>query len=388
LTALARFATKSAMGAHSDPIQRIARLTPLRDVVAMIEARVSGVAPQEVDLGHAFGRVLAADLVAPADCPPAAIALRDGFAVRAELTRDAGPYAPAPLPRNCVRIEVGQGLPAETDAIALLDAVIGDGGGAAQAVAPVAPGEGVLAAGADAAAGFVLKQAGERLGCLDLAALAACGVARVRVRAPRVRLFVAAAPDRPIAAARDLITAALAREGAVIVADRKPAQKLEAALRDDSADAVLVIGGTGSGRNDFSITTLQRVGQVDVHGVALTPGETAAFGFGGARPVLMLPGRIDAALAVWLLLGRILLARLAGLARQEPPSSAVLSRKVTSTLGLSELVPVRRDGERVEPLASGYLPLSALAKADGFILIEADSEGFAQGTRVAVWPWP
>jgi molybdopterin molybdotransferase len=387
LTALARFATKSAMGAHSDPIQRIARLTPLRDVVAMIEARVSGVAPQEVDLGHAFGRVLAADLVAPADCPPAAIALRDGFAVRAELTRDAGPYAPAPLPRNCVRIEVGQRLPAESDAIALLDAVIGDDG-AAQAVAPVAPGEGVLAAGADAAAGFVLKQAGERFGCLYLAALAACGVARVRVRAPRVRLFVAAALDRPVAAARDLITAAVAREGAVIVADRKRAQKLEAALCDESADAVLVIGGTGSGRNDASVTTLQRVGQVGVHGIALTPGETAAFGFAGARPVLMLPGRLDAALAVWLLLGKILLARLAGCVRKEPPASAVLSRKVTSTLGLSELVPVRRDGERVEPLASGYLPLSALAKADGFILIEADSEGFAQGTRVAVWPWP
>jgi molybdopterin molybdotransferase len=375
------------MGGHSEMIQRIARLTPLRGVVAMIEARVSSVAPQEVELGHAFGQVLAADVVAPADCPPAAIALRDGFSVRAELTRDAGPYAPAPLPQNCARIEVGQALPAESDAVALPDAVVGDDG-AAQAVAPVAPGEGVLAAGADAAGGFVLKHAGERLGCLDLAVLAACGVARVRVRAPRVRLFVAAAPDRQLAAARDLIAAALAREGAVLIADRKPALKLEAALGEASADAVLVIGGTGSGRNDASIATLQRVGQVDVHGIALTPGETAAFGFAGARPVLMLPGRIDAALAVWLLLGRILLARLAGLVRKEPPASAVLSRKVTSALGLSELVPVRRDGERVEPLASGYLPPSALARADGFIVIEADSEGFAEGTRVAVWPWP
>jgi molybdopterin molybdotransferase len=375
------------MGAHSDTVQRIARLTPLRDVLAMIEARVSSVAPQEVELGQAFGRVLAADILAPGDCPPAAIALRDGFSVRAELTRDAGPYAPAPLPENCARIDVGQALPADGDAVALPDAVmVGDG--AAQAQAPVAAGEGVLPAGADATAGAVLKRAGERLGCLDLAALAACGVARARIRVPRVRLFVAAAPDRRIAAARDLITAALAREGAVLFADRKPASQLEAALCDENADAVLVIGGTGSGRDDASITTLQRVGQVAVHGIALTPGETAAFGFAGARPVLMLPGRLDAALAVWLLLGKILLARLSGLAEQEPPASAVLSRKVTSTLGLSELVPVRREGERAEPLASGYLPLSVLAKADGWILIEADSEGSAPGTRVAVWPWP
>ena len=41
------------------------------------------------------------------------------------------------------------------------------------------------------------------------------------------------------------------------------------------------------------------------------PGETTALGFAGDRPVLLLPGRFDAALAGWLTIGRRMLARLA-----------------------------------------------------------------------------
>ena len=82
-------------------------------------------------------------------------------------------------------------------------------------------------------------------------------------------------------------------------------------LAAESADAIVAIGGTGSGRNDTSVRTLAREGRVAVHGMALTPGETAAFGFVGPRPVLLLPGRLDAALAVWLVVGRRLLDALA-----------------------------------------------------------------------------
>jgi molybdopterin biosynthesis enzyme len=61
-----------------------------------------------------------------------------------------------------------------------------------------------------------------------------------------------------------------------------------------------------------------------------------------------------------------------------------LARKVASTLGLAEVVPVRiRDGA-VEPIASGYVPLSALAEADGWIVVPADSEGYPPGAEVVI----
>ncbi|HEY6834410.1 MAG TPA: molybdopterin-binding protein, partial [Pseudolabrys sp.] len=116
----------------------------------------------------------------------------------------------------------------------------------------------------------------------------------------------------------------------------------------------------------------------------------AALGFVGVRPVLLLPGRLDAALAVWLLVGRRILERLAAATHKEfePVQTVPLARKVTSTVGLSEVVPVRVTGGQAEPLASKYLPLSVVARSDGWILVPADSEGYSAGAAVQVRPWP
>jgi molybdopterin molybdotransferase len=159
-------------------------------------------------------------------------------------------------------------------------------------------------------------------------------------------------------------------------------------LADKAVDAIIAIGGTGSGRNDASVQTLARTGRVAMHGLALTPGETAALGFVGSRPVLLLPGRLDAALSVWLTVGRRMLARLAGGGDNDLGTTATLARKVTSTVGLAEVVPVRRIGDNVEPLATKFLPLSALTRSDGWILVPADSEGYAAGAPVQVKQWP
>ena len=65
-----------------------------------------------------------------------------------------------------------------------------------------------------------------------------------------------------------------------------------------------------------------------------------------------------------------------------------LARKVTSTVGLAEIVPVRRNGGQAEPMAVKYLPFSSLARSDGWILVPADSEGYSAGSAVALRPWP
>jgi molybdopterin molybdotransferase len=187
------------------------------------------------------------------------------------------------------------------------------------------------------------------------------------------------------ASAAALIASAIdAESGSAII----QGTTLEAALNDKTADAVVAIGGTGSGRNDNSVRTLARVGKVAYHGIAITPGETTAIGSVGARPVLLLPGRVDGALAGWLTIGRRMLARLAFRLIEDQPFSAELARKIASPLGLAEIVPVRRRLGRVEPVAAGYLPLQSLIKAEGWILIPADSEGHPQGARVIVRPWP
>jgi molybdopterin biosynthesis enzyme len=154
------------------------------------------------------------------------------------------------------------------------------------------------------------------------------------------------------------------------------------------ADAVVVVGGTGCGENDNAVATLAGVGQVEVHGIALTPGESAGFGRVAGRPVLLLPGRLDAALAVWHMLGRAMLARLAANEEQACMRPAKLTRKVASNAGLTELVPVRCEGPFANPLATGYAPMSALAQANGWLLVGAGSEGYQAGSEVMIGPWP
>lgn len=377
------------MVAQTQTTQRIARLTPLGDALALIDS-IAPAAVRELPLAAAVGRVLAADLRAETARPATAIALRDGWAVRADLLTDANAYAPAPLPATPGRVQVGDVLPPDADTVAEADAVVIQAG-TAEAVAPVTPGEGVLPARGDADAGLVLRRAGERLRHTDLAVLAGLGVAAVAVREPRVRVVRAGRPGEVMQACGAFVAAAVESCGGAAILDppdAAAAQTFEAALHHEAADAVIAIGGTGEGSGDGNVRALAALGELRFHGLGVSPGETTAFGFVGSRPVLLVPGRLDATLAMWLLLGRAMLMRLADAREHETPLPLALSRKVASPVGLATVVPVRRRGDGVEPLASGYLPLAALAQADGWILVPADSEGHPAGTRVHVRSMP
>jgi molybdopterin biosynthesis enzyme len=362
--------------------QRISRLTPLSDVLASFDLSIGPVAPRQETLAKAVELTLAADAVIAEGRPKIALALRDGYAVRSDTTLDASSYAPAPLDA-AVRVDTGDAMPEGTDAVAMLDAVqIRDG--KAEALAPTAPGDGVLLPDTDTTAHLKMRLAGARLRHIDIALLGMLGIERVMVRQPRVRIVCAGSSDI-IRGAASLVGLAIESESGIAVTDHV---ELEAALTDDGEDAVVVIGGTGSGTNDRSVKTLARVGHVQFHGIGITPGETTALGFAGSRPVLLLPGRIDAALAGWLTIGRRMLARLAFRLIEDQPFTAELARKIASPLGLAEVIPVRRRLGRVEPCAQGYLSMQALARAEGWLLVPADSEGYAAGTRVVVRPWP
>jgi molybdopterin molybdotransferase len=374
-------------------LQRLpSRLAPLSEVLARIDALARPVEAREVEVASATGRVLAADVPVDQSLPGAAIALRDGWAVRADAIADAGPYAPAALIPPPVFVEVGAPLPPETDAVLPSD-VLTMRGGVAEVTASAVPGDGMLAAGADAAHGRILLRAGERLRVTDVALLRAAGVPRVAVRAPRL-VIVTANPfiDAIDDTVTPLIARAVERDGGsahIVPGARDGASNLEHALAEtDNADAVVIVGGSGAGRHDASVYTLAKLGTVHVHGIGLVPGDTAALGSLGTRPVLILPGRLDAALAVWLVLGRHLLVRLTGRAAAEAGTPVRLARKIASTVGIAEVILVSRCEDGIEPIASGYFPLQALAQADGFVLVAPEREGFPPGATVAMHALP
>ena len=359
---------------------------PLDDVMRRIAERVQPASPRQMQTAAALGATLAQDIVATDQHPAVPLALIDGWAVQAELTADAGPYAPAVL-RELREVAVGDALCGNGDAVAPLEAITWRSGNG-EVHAALTPGEGVLMPGTDAAFGEVLRQTGHRLRAVDVAAMQALGITGVRVRKPRIRVARAGKDRNDIGdAIVDWLACAIAADGGEPVTER-PVGEVEELLTGDGVDAVTIIGGTGAGAHDNTVQALRRTGAVEVHGIALSPGETAAFGAANSRPVLLVPGRLDAAVAVWLLIGRVIVARLRGSTDHLWSRNSTLIGKITSTVGLTEFVLVRQAGDGVQPLASKYLPLATLAQADGWIVIPAASEGLPTGARVTVYPLP
>jgi molybdopterin molybdotransferase len=366
--------------------QRIARLMPLEDVIQRIAECVQPASPRHMRAAVAAGSTLAQDIVVTNRRPATPLALIDGWAVRAELTADAGPYASVVLP-ELYEVAVGEALCGDNDSVAPAEAVTWRGR-KGEVHATVTPGDGVLIPGTDATVGELLQQSGHRLRAIDVAAMQALGIADVRVRKPRIRVAHAGQGRNDIAdAIADWLAHAIAADGGEPVA-AKSGEDVKALLIGDGVDAVAMIGGTGTGARDNTVHDLRRTGAVEAHGIAMSPGETAAFGIANSRPVLLMPGRLDSSVAVWLLIGRAILARLRGVAEPLSSRQSILTGKITSTVGLTELVLVRQAEDGVEPLASKYLPLATLGRADGWLVIPAASEGLPPGARVAVYPLP
>lgn len=357
-----------------------AALTALVDALALLRGIARPVVPRAIPLTEALGRSAATDVDATRCIPASPTALRDGFAVEAARVGGASPYAPVPLPRIPVWVEAGDRLPADADAVLPAEWLEGR-----NAVAEVGAGEGVRAAGEDFAEGASLVRAGERIKPRHLLALATAGVREVEAREPRVRLVVTGAPEPD--ALSPVLVALIARAGGIAetqrVADEPDA--IACAVAAGATDAVFVLGGTGFGRGDRSAEGLAAAGRILAHGLALHPGETGGIGEADGRPVLLLPGRPDAALATFLALGRPLLAMLAG-ASDVPPRRAPLLRKITSLVGLSEILFVRWRIDGIEPLGGAELPLQRLIEADGAVLVPPEREGYPAGSKVEVVP--
>jgi molybdopterin molybdotransferase len=130
------------------------------------------------------------------------------------------------------------------------------------------------------------------------------------------------------------------------------------------------------------------LGELSVHGVALRPASPAGLGFIGQVPVVLLPGNPVSCLCAYDFFAGPIVRRLGGRPPGWPyrPAELPLACKLTSAIGRVDYARVRVVEGRVEPLAiSGASILSSTTRADGFVVVPVDSEGFGEGTSVTVW---
>ena len=391
---------KNAMGAAAGLDVRLRGFTdraPLSAGWAWLDAQPEPAGPELTPLARAAGRVLADAVTTPASVPGPARAASDGYAVRAADCDGASAYNPLMLawmapggallpPGAACPIAAGWTLPAGAEAVLPFEAAERIGADWLAVMAAVAVGAGVDRR-APGLPGTVVLPPRRRLRPAELAGLAVLGVTTVAVRPrPRVRLIV---PGAKYGAdvLTPLLTSLLVRDGAAVepVVPGGPSEaQLAAALSPGWSGVTLIAGRSGAGPDDAAAAAVQaRGGRLDLHGFALQPGGSAGLGTMRGQPAILLPGEPYACLAAYDLLAARLVRRVGGVAAW--PYEAVtltLDRKIASSIGLTELVPVRVAGGRAQPVSSE--PGGGALLADGFVLVPEASEGHASGASVRV----
>ncbi len=399
-----------------------ARYTKLDDALKLVLSRVKRLGSEMVSFERALGRVLAEDVVTEIDVPPFDRSAVDGYAVRAADTFGARETKPKRLrvigsakigtptklrvrKGEAVKLMTGAQVPPGADAVVMVEHTKLEGKRIAVLV-PLTPGKNVSARGEDVRAGELVLRRGQQLRPQDIGMLASIGKLLVRVfRKPRVAIVATGRelrrPGTRLGQAQitDInsysLAAGVASCGGVanllgIIPDKPQALRrvLRKALK---SDVVLISGGSSAGVHDIAPDVVAELGKLMFHGVALRPGGPTAFGIVRGKPVFCLAGFPVASLVAFDMLVRPALWVMQGL----PPDwgclrvRAKLACKVTSSLGRADVVRVRVWSEAGELLAepirvTGSSILSSMTRADGFVIVPENCEGFDKGRTVEV----
>ncbi|WP_427450064.1 molybdopterin molybdotransferase MoeA [Litorimonas sp. WD9-15] len=270
---------------------------------------------ENVNLGEAYHRILALDIVAQQDMPRFPASNMDGYAIRdggkGEVLSVIGESAAGHgftgrlETGQAVRIFTGAVIPEGADRVVLQENVTPTGE-SIRLKRAVKPGTHIRTVGSDFRSGEILLAAGRCLSAGDLALAAASGCEHLSVRTnPRIAILETGDElQRPgenlknggVTAANGFALAAqLEAWGAQIELQQiKPDRKtdIDSFIEDTkTCDIIVTIGGASVGDFDISGQTFLEAGfEMKFESVAVKPGKPCWFATRGKQVVLGLPG--------------------------------------------------------------------------------------------------
>ncbi len=357
-------------------------------------------------------RVTAEPLFARLSSPHFHTAAMDGFAIVARTSFGAGPDRTLPFKVgvNAWAVNTGRPLPANTDAVIMIEDVNFLSDEEFEIEKAVVPWHNVRRVGEDFVASEMILPGSHRITAYETGALLAGGLVSVRVvEKPRVLLIPTGdelvpgdtlrdrepAPGETIEFNTVMLAGLVEQAGGVprripIVPDRYEAIK-EAVIEGVRSDAHLVVinAGSSAGSEDYTAAVIRELGEVLVHGVAMMPGKPTILGIVGNKPVMGNPGYPVSAVLSFEVFGLPVLEAMLGLPREQRPTMiATSARKIPSKLGREEFLRVKlgKVADRViaAPLPRGAGSITTLTRADGIVRIAGRSEGVEQGASVQV----
>ncbi|MEM9062387.1 MAG: gephyrin-like molybdotransferase Glp [Pseudomonadota bacterium] len=397
--------------------------TPVDEALARLRGSLTCVTDVEtVPISAALDRILAADVFAARDNPPAANSAIDGYAFAwSSLGPDTDAEANLPLQTgraaaghpfrgtvpdgHALRILTGAELPAGTDTVVLQeDASVG--AGRVRFRPPRKSGANARGRGEDAGSGEIALSSGRRLEPEDIARLVAVGVSQVPVRRA-LRVAVLSTGDELIQAGdeapqgaiydanRPMLSALVQRFGFETVdlgAQSDHADAIRAALNKGAAesDAILTTGGASAGDEDHISQLLRTEGTVTTWRIAVKPGRPLALGLWRGVPVFGLPGNPVAAFVCALIFARPALAAMAGQDWQEPLAVTVPAAfSKAKKPGRREYLRARLTPEGAAEVfrSEGSGLIGGLSWSDGLVELPDGAIDVSPGTPVRYLPF-
>jgi len=401
----------------------------------VILGRFQPCGPEVVPLLESLGRVLAQDVFAQDDLPPFDNSAMDGYAVRAEDVSGAGHETPIVLnvvadisaghsseviigPGQAARIMTGAPLPQGADAVVPVEST--DELMRSGAPLPVRVkvfqnskyGKHVRRAGGDVRRGDRVLSAGVVIRPVEIALMAALGMAEARViRRPRVAVLATGdelvQPGEPLKpglirnANGWSCAAQVIHYGGVPIQlgiARDTASDLRAKLVEGlqaDPDLFVVSAGVSVGAYDLVKDVVRAEGELDFWRVRMRPGKPLAFGHFRGVPFFGLPGNPVSAMLTFEQFVRPAVLKLCGRTHWHKPTVQVELAEAVTSDGRETYARawVQREGDHYTARLSGAQGsnvLSALVAANALVIIPEGQTHVEAGARVAaqMLDWP
>ena len=364
-----------------------------------------------VPVPEAVGRVLAEPVMAKVSSPNFNAAAMDGIAVKAEITFGASQTTPKKLNINhdAFYVNTGHVMPANTDAVIMIEHVNVLEDGRVEIEAPVFPWQHVRKVGEDIVATELLFPQNHVITPYCLGALLAGGLFSVPLKSKPRTLIIPTGSEivdwrqinpRDLQPGQAFETnsyvlgklvescGGMFKQNEILVDDLERIEQAVAGAVHADYDIILIIGGSSAGSEDYAKEVILNQGEVLVHGVTIMPGKPVVIGSLKQKPVIGIPGYPVSAIIAFEQFVQPLIHQMLGQTDQAPKVIEVEpTRKIASKLGVEEFVRVKlgRVGRRVvaTPLPRGAGSITSLTEADGIIRIPNHVEGIKDHEPVA-----
>jgi len=384
--------------------------TPVEDALNIyMEAikKVLNIRYERIQVVDALHRVTKEAVYAKYCSPLFNASAMDGIAVIAERTYGATEVNPVELTEgeDYVVVDTGDPIRHPFNAVIMAEDLMETENKKVRILSSVNPWQDIRPIGEDIVAGEMILPSAHKIRPIDIAVLLSAGIQELEVvKRAEVAIFPTGTEI--------IEPTAIPEEGDIIESNSRMFENMVTVeggvahrfntIEDDYEkikgkimeavnlyDMVIVNAGSSAGRDDYTVEILREVGQVLVHGVAIKPGKPVILAIVEGKPVIGLPGYPVSAYIGFENFVKPVLALLnetAGASRST--IDAVISKRMVSSLKHKEYIRVkvgRVEGKVVAaPLARGAGAAMSLVRADGFCVIEQNSEGVEAGDTVQV----